>query len=164
MRGILALGLAVALASSVPMQQAEASKAGDVAAGIAIGAGIAALAAASASSAQRYYNMPDYDYNHGISGEGNAIAACTHKAWRRASRDGARQLSLVKVKDTRWKATNGVSSCGSRPATAGATARAMTSCAASSTTGSLTLNWPDRQALFCYCDPVTRVGCGAQRE
>jgi len=103
MRGILALGLAVALASSVPMQQAEASKAGDVAAGIAIGAGIAALAAASASSAQRYYNMPDYDYNHGISGEGNAIAACTHKAWRRASRDGARQLSLVKVKDTRWK-------------------------------------------------------------
>ena len=105
MRKIMALGLALALAGNAALPQpASASKAGDIAAGIAIGAGVAALAAASASSAQRYYGAPEYDYNQGISGEGNAIAACTHKAWRRASNDdGARQISLVKVKNTTWR-------------------------------------------------------------
>lgn len=103
MRGLLVLGLAAALAGSIAVQPASAGKSGDIAAGIAIGVGVAAIAAASASSAQRYYAAPVYDYNQGISSEGNAIAACTHKAWRQASKQGARQVSLAKVKNTKWR-------------------------------------------------------------
>ncbi|WP_342641210.1 hypothetical protein [Rhodoligotrophos ferricapiens] len=97
------LALAIAMAASAVSVPApvRASDAGDVIAGIAIGAGVVALGAAAASSAQRYYKDPYYDYNQGLSPEGNAVAACSHKTWRTLSRDGANKVIIRKVKDTR---------------------------------------------------------------
>ncbi len=103
MRRVLAVALAAGVAGAALSEPASGSSAGDVIAGIAIGAGVVALGAAAASSAQRYHNDPYYDYNQGLSPEGNAIAACSHKTWRALYRDGAQKVTIRKVKDARFQ-------------------------------------------------------------
>lgn len=101
MKAVVSLCAAGLVAASIATGPALAKDdAGDIVAGIAIGVGVAALTAAAASAANADIDEEHYSYSHHMDGEGNAIAACTHKAWKKVHKDGARKLVLDKVIDT----------------------------------------------------------------
>jgi hypothetical protein len=73
------------------------AKAGDVAAGIAVGVAAGAVLAAAASAANADWDSDTYDYAWGYDKAQNAIAACMHKAAKRASKKGAYRIVAEKL-------------------------------------------------------------------
>jgi len=68
------------------------AKASNVAAGIAVGVAAGAVLAAAASAANADWDADTYDYAWGYDKSQNAVAACMHKAAKRASKNGARRI------------------------------------------------------------------------
>ena len=65
------------------------AKSSNVAAGIAVGAAAGAIFAAAASAANADFDSDYYDYSWRGDQSQNAIAACMHKAGKRAQKKGA---------------------------------------------------------------------------
>jgi hypothetical protein len=68
------------------------AKASNVAAGIAVGVAAGAVIAAAASAANADFDADTYDYAWGYNPGQNAVAACMHKAAKRAQKKGAYRI------------------------------------------------------------------------
>jgi len=68
------------------------AKSSNVAAGIAVGVAAGAILAAAASAANADFDADVYDYAWGYNPRQNAVAACMHKAGKRAQKKGAYRI------------------------------------------------------------------------
>ena len=73
------------------------AKASNVAAGIAVGVAAGAILGAAASAANADWDSDNYDYAWGYDKSQNAVAACMHKAAKRAQKKGAYRIVAEKL-------------------------------------------------------------------
>lgn len=99
------LGLAAAIAIAAFSGPADAGKktGRNVAIGIIAGITAATVLTAAANAAQSRYQYEDYAYAPEYSPSDNAVAACLHKAYRTARRDGGDGIDLVAVDKNTFK-------------------------------------------------------------